>query len=885
MGICHDAPIYLEVLMAKIRTLSKFLSRVGVVTLMATGIGLQPASASTPVILPPNVNGTDNSGLMVYACPGHIDILAPFPTTTEVEPYSRYQSAQIGKFRWTLSQSGSDLTYEEENYADIGVRTITVEFGSDLAPGSSVTYTLTGSIPFEQPAGVTYTPESFNFTATVVDPAFASGTGTQWDPYIVSSQADLERMRCHSNKYFKLDRNISLVGNWLPIGTVGHEWEGTLDGGNYTISGLTVNQPTMDKVGLFGSVDFTAIRDLTLESPVVNGFSRVGGLIGDGRYGTSVTNVKVLNASLSGNRLLGLLFGDKDYGGTVSQVEVTGDIRAFTYAAPRVNGGNIQVFVRNPNRVGGVVGYEDGDGTNYIRVKSDVEIVSGPEFNHEAKRIASSLNLHSNESYQHTEEIGGFLGDNDEDSTYKFLDVKSKISIEAFGDIREVGGFAGFSESPVSHSKVETEIVVISLGEADGSREVRSVGGAMGKSDDQTFMFSKVDSSILIEAANGNNNSLNLTDLTQNLDVNRVGGMGGEWDDDTVDLYNRVATDIDIRNANVVQYVGGFVGMFDDNNSMGSLDNFVSGSIDITALTSVSSVGGFTNLTSDGLISGSRNIAAVTVNTTAPTVTDVNPFVGSVNNTAIQLPFQSYWDSTLNTAANANNYPVLGASTAQLQNQSFLAGIGFDFDNIWQISSGYPELRPGIYSWGCGCGSSQGSVGSGSASAAPSRPYEGPTILSVTRSALAGSEARVTGAKLNTIGQVLVNGQSTSFRLNSDGSLNFTVPNLAPGVYAVVFEIPIAQTNLTSSIEIAGSAAVETEKVLNAGSFNGYVAVYAKGYAGSELTWKIAGKWFKTKLTENYQVFQRPTIYINFPINVELYIDGKRLFQKNVLTR
>ena len=44
------------------------------------------------------------------------------------------------------------------------------------------------------------------------------------------------------------------------------------------------------------------------------------------------------------------------------------------------------------------------------------------------------------------------------------------------------------------------------------------------------------------------------------------------------------------------------------------------------------------------------------------------------------------------------------------------------------------------------------------------------------------------------------------------------------------------------------ASVVSSEKV-NAGSFLGYVAVYALGHKGSTISWKIAGKWFKTKVT------------------------------------
>jgi surface protein len=171
--------------------------------------------------------------------------------------------------------------------------------------------------------------------------------------------------------------------------------------------------------------------------------------------------------------------------------------------------------------------------------------------------------------------------------------------------------------------------------------------------------------------------------------------------------------------------------------------------------------------------------------------------------------------------------------------------------------------------------------------AIPSVPYLGPVNLDVDPRGLANGTANATGSNLDTVTTVSVNGSLTTFRLNSDGSITFDIPDLPVGKYPVTFFVQVNSVNLVSTIEITGraTAAVSEEKILNAGTFDRYVAVYAKGYAGSTLTWKIAGKWFKTELTEDYQVFQRPTIYRNFPINVELYIDGERLFQKNVLTK
>ena len=80
-----------------------------------------------------------------------------------------------------------------------------------------------------------------------------------------------------------------------------------------------------------------------------------------------------------------------------------------------------------------------------------------------------------------------------------------------------------------------------------------------------------------------------------------------------------------------------------------------------------------------------------------------------------------------------------------------------------------------------------------------------------------------------------------------------------------------------------GAAPADTK--VNAGAFNGYVAVYALGHKGSTISWKIAGKWFKTTVTKDYQVFQRKTVDVGADVNVDIYIDGVKQLSKVVTTR
>lgn len=109
------------------------------------------------------------------------------------------------------------------------------------------------------------------------DPSnFAGGSGTEADPYRIASEAQLRYLAASLNadvdwsgKYFKQTADITLTGEWLPIGwalngevngkktaIAAYPFRGSYDGGNFTISGLTIGSESApaDQMasGLFG---------------------------------------------------------------------------------------------------------------------------------------------------------------------------------------------------------------------------------------------------------------------------------------------------------------------------------------------------------------------------------------------------------------------------------------------------------------------------------------------------------------------------------------------------------------------------------------------------------------------------------------------------------
>jgi catechol 2,3-dioxygenase-like lactoylglutathione lyase family enzyme len=175
---------------------------------------------------------------------------------------------------------------------------------------------------------------------------------------------------------------------------------------------------------------------------------------------------------------------------------------------------------------------------------------------------------------------------------------------------------------------------------------------------------------------------------------------------------------------------------------------------------------------------------------------------------------------------------------------------------------------------------------------APAALYQGPIpFLASPSTASAGGEITVTGIRLNSISSVQIDDVAAAIVSVEETSLVFTLPNgLEAGTKSIVFYGSQGKITFFSRLEYkappppAVQPETDLEKV-NAGSFDGYVAVYAKGHEGKTLSWKIAGKWFKTEITSSYQVFQRKTAAIGVDVKVDLYITGESRLSKLVRTR
>jgi hypothetical protein len=179
-------------------------------------------------------------------------------------------------------------------------------------------------------------------------------------------------------------------------------------------------------------------------------------------------------------------------------------------------------------------------------------------------------------------------------------------------------------------------------------------------------------------------------------------------------------------------------------------------------------------------------------------------------------------------------------------------------------------------------------TGSAPAQAQPPAPYSGALPAQYSdRTPSIGDEVTISGADLDQVTSCTIDGAEVEISSQSATGLTIVIPvGLEPGLKDLVmvgaFGKLTAQGAFT--VEVGSTKSPVVAEKTNAGSFNGYVAVYAKGHKGKTLSWKIAGKWFKTTITSDFQVFQRKTEAIGLDVQVHLYIDGEKQSTMTVRT-
>lgn len=283
------------------------------------------------------------------------------------------------------------------------------------------------------------------------------------NPIVIMDAAGLDDIRNDLTGDYILGANIHLDDapynvneGWEPIGSSSNPFEGSLNGNGFTISGLTINRPAGDDIGLFGRTSAAAkLSKIKLEDVTVTGRNKVGGLVG---------HIFSENSFIENSSVSGIVKGTGDVGGVVgftsgtierssSGAKVSGDMNIgglVGYANGRIIDSYATGDVTGRTNIGGLIGWV-GSKDSIIsgsKASGSVEgtiIYAGGLVGHNYGRIESSLATGSVKGISYTGGLVGMVS-----QTGIIFDSEASGNVE--GTVNYTGGFVGYHSGTIEKS-------------------------------------------------------------------------------------------------------------------------------------------------------------------------------------------------------------------------------------------------------------------------------------------------------------------------------------------------------------------------------------------------------------------------------------------------
>lgn len=290
-----------------------------------------------------------------------------------------------------------------------------------------------------------------------------SGTGTAGDPFRITTCAQLQEIQSDLDAHYHLMNNIdcSATSGWNagegfePIGNDSNSptsyFTGTLDGQGFVVTGLFINRPVTENVGLFGFIgDGAEISNIGMQNVNMTGNRNTGGLVGsvDGSSGINITSVYTTGTVTGTDILVGGLIGNNDAAAiiqsystaTVTGEEDVGGLIGDNYGDISRSFATGDVTASSGEWIGGLLGYNDGGTITDVYATGDVN--AGFVFSGVGGLIGQNLNGSITNAYSTGEvtvvdagsgNIGGFIGDNQDTIATSFWDTDTSGLVDGCG--------------------------------------------------------------------------------------------------------------------------------------------------------------------------------------------------------------------------------------------------------------------------------------------------------------------------------------------------------------------------------------------------------------------------------------------------------------------
>ena len=297
--------------------------------------------------------------------------------------------------------------------------------------------------------------------------SFAGGSGTESDPYLISTPQQLARLAylingssssSYRSLYYEQTTNLNMSAYWWDaIGySSSYYFSGKYNGGGFTIAGLYTEAGTTSDYsyqGLFGYVEGSSstspaeIHDVGIIDSNIQGYQYIGGIVGRAYSSSTITNC-YNTGSVTGSIYVGGIAGYA-FSSTITNCYNTGSVTGSSYVggiAGRVSSSTITNCyntgsVSGEDDVGGIAGYASSSTsiTNCYNTGS----VTGPSYvGGIAGRAYSTItNCYNTGSVTGSSYVGGIAG---RVSSSTITNCYNTGSVSGEDD---VGGIAGYASS------------------------------------------------------------------------------------------------------------------------------------------------------------------------------------------------------------------------------------------------------------------------------------------------------------------------------------------------------------------------------------------------------------------------------------------------------
>ena len=728
-----------------------------------------------------------------------------------------------------------------------------------------------------------------------------TGTGAPSDPFVISDAVTLwEITDCMavdasassaSSNFFSISNDIDVSGSTAstssPIGFgVVPSFVGVLNGNGHVISGLSMSF-VGSGIGLFDVLEDATISNLTITgdfagdtsgpppssttesatgalarsvtgsvvidsvtiSGTVTGYQYVGGFIGYAPSGSLVIRASSNYAAVSGKfhtgGLVGFVANSADIdasnnAGTISAFGQGGGLNGGGLIGTKVNSSTSLVIVSSHNSgallvsyssaVGGLVGTTDGTVSISDSYNSgDFVVTSTPSPSSLLGGLvggaySGSINVVSSYNVGNivglaAVVVGGLVG------VAGNAMSSSILSSYNLGDISGgsfVGGLIGYDSGA-------TTAIALSRNEGNVSATGGDIGGLVGRTGDNSLGYS---------AQLSIHQSYNTGQISA-IDSD-VGGLIGVTEEKDIEIFQSFNTGV-VSGSNDVGGLIGDTGAYTYSTITVISDSYNVGSISSGARQTGGLIGeGDSDLSIQ--LANSYNAGPMSV------LGDYSGLVGP------GYPFSITSVYTNQVASSSDPTSYSPSTLAQMQSVDLYTG--WDFDNIWGFgtcddNNGLPMLRfVGAISYSAvDSGVSCTSTSAGSAPAPNGALYEGPRAYDIDNQVVPrGTTVVLTGADMNLVTLARAGTVALEIQEQTATSLKLLVGDgVALGsatLYLTAVNGTVYRLNAFTVVEGDGTEVVGgiTKKV-NAGSFKGYVALYALNYEGQRLSAKVGKDW------------------------------------------